>query len=104
MPTLYRYLGYIILFHTHDHEPVHLHVQYNGCESIIELHYIDGELTLKERKVKKIAPLSEKDLKKVKSFIILKHKEIVESWKNHFIYKKVIKTQTITQVLKGKEK
>ena len=33
MPKLYEYLGMIILFYSHEHEPIHVHCKFQGKES-----------------------------------------------------------------------
>lgn len=39
MPTLYEYLGLVILFYSDEHEPIHLHVEYNEFVSVAELTF-----------------------------------------------------------------
>ncbi|MGI4734767.1 MAG: DUF4160 domain-containing protein [Janthinobacterium lividum] len=36
MPKLYEYLGLIIFFYSNEHEPIHVHGQYDGRESKAE--------------------------------------------------------------------
>jgi hypothetical protein len=36
MPKLYEYFGLIVLFYSNEHEPVHVHGKYQGCESRAE--------------------------------------------------------------------
>src|SRR5215211_7240983 len=37
MPKLYEYLGYIFLFYTNDHRPIHVHVQRGDKEMKVEI-------------------------------------------------------------------
>ncbi|MFZ4455430.1 MAG: DUF4160 domain-containing protein [Bacteroidales bacterium] len=32
MPKLYEYFGLIVLFYSHEHEPIHVHCKYQGRE------------------------------------------------------------------------
>ena len=33
MPKIFEYLGILIFFYSNEHEPIHVHAKYNGCES-----------------------------------------------------------------------
>lgn len=33
MPKLYEYFGLIVMFYANEHEPVHVHGKFQGCES-----------------------------------------------------------------------
>jgi len=43
MPKLYGYLGLIILFYSHEHEPIHVHCKFQGKESKAELIFENGK-------------------------------------------------------------
>ncbi len=36
MLKLYEYLGLIILFYSHEHEPIHVHCKFQGKESKVK--------------------------------------------------------------------
>ncbi|MDD2950771.1 MAG: DUF4160 domain-containing protein [Sulfuricurvum sp.] len=62
MPKIFEYLGISILFYSNEHEPVHVHGKYQGCESKAELIIIDGKISkiiIKEVKVKRPLPSNE---------------------------------------------
>ncbi|MDO8930629.1 MAG: DUF4160 domain-containing protein, partial [Bacteroidota bacterium] len=44
MPKIFEYLGYIFLFYSNDHKPLHVHARYAEFESVIELEILDGKL------------------------------------------------------------
>ena len=43
MPKLYEYLGLIILFYSHKHEPIHVHCKFQDKESKAELIFENGK-------------------------------------------------------------
>jgi hypothetical protein len=43
MPKLYEYFGLIILFYSHEHEPIHVHCKFQGKESKAELKFENGK-------------------------------------------------------------
>ena len=44
MPKLYEYLGIMIFFYANEHEPIHVHGEYNGKESKAEIILLDGKV------------------------------------------------------------
>jgi Domain of unknown function (DUF4160) len=36
MPVLYEYFGLVIHFYSDEHDPIHVHVEYNDCVSIAD--------------------------------------------------------------------
>lgn len=41
MPKIFEYLGISILFYSNEHEPVHVHGEYQGHESKAEFIIVD---------------------------------------------------------------
>lgn len=37
MPKIFEYFGFIFFFYSNEHEPIHVHVMHNGCQSIFDL-------------------------------------------------------------------
>ena len=37
MPKIYEYFGFVFYFYSNEHEPIHVHVTHDGCETIFEL-------------------------------------------------------------------
>jgi len=44
MPKFYEYLGIIVLFHSNEHEPVHVHGRYQNRESKAEIIVQNGKV------------------------------------------------------------
>ena len=62
MPKIFEYFGFIFLFYSNEHEPIHVHVMKDGHEAIFEIMLENGELVeIRRRTSNKIPPLSEKD-------------------------------------------
>ena len=76
MPKLYEYLGLIILFYSHEHEPIHVHCKFQGKE-----------------------PLDSQNLKKFKKLVETYRDDIVRKWVDFFVYNKPIESERITKKL-----
>ena len=62
MPKIYEYFGFIFLFYSNEHEPIHVHVNKDGHEAIFEIIMENGKLIhLRRRTSNKVPPLSDKD-------------------------------------------
>ena len=100
MPKIFEYFGFIFLFYSNEHEPIHVHVMKEGHEAIFEIMLENGELAeVRRRTSKKIPPLSEKDAATAEAFVKKYYKNIVDKWVNFFIYKKRIRSTKITKKL-----
>lgn len=100
MPKIFEYFGFIFLFYSNEHEPIHVHVMKDGHEAIFEIILENGELVeIHRRTSNKIAPLSEKDAATAEAFVKKYYKNIVDKWVNFFIYKKRIRSTKITKKL-----
>ena len=100
MPKIFEYFGFIFLFYSNEHEPIHVHVMKEGHEAIFEIMLENGELAeVRRRTSNKIPPLSEKDAAIAEAFVKKYYKNIVEKWVNFFIYKKRIRSTKITKKL-----
>ena len=44
MPKIFEYFGFIFLFYSNEHEPIHVHVMKDGHEAIFEIILENGEL------------------------------------------------------------
>lgn len=98
MPTIYLYFGFIFKFYSGEHEPIHVHARYNGCETVFELILEKGKIVeIKTRRVRGKKPLSEKDMKVALDFVKTYGTNIVDKWINFFILKKNIRKTTITK-------
>ena len=100
MPKIFEYFGFIFLFYSNEHEPIHVHVMKDGHEAIFEIMLENGELVeIRRRTSSKIPPLSEKDAATAEAFVKKYYKNIVDKWVNFFIYKKRIRSTKITKKL-----
>ena len=88
MPKIFEYFGFIFLFYSNEHEPIHVHVMKEGHEAIFEIMLENGELAeVRRRTSNKIPPLSEKDAATAEAFVKKYYKNIVDKWVNFFIKK-----------------
>ena len=97
MPRIYEYLGILIFFYSNEHEPIHVHGQYNKMESKAEFYIENGkieEIIIKNVKNKK--PLTGAKLKDFKIFLEKYADKIVEKWIDYFIYHKDLEAERIT--------
>lgn len=91
----------IIRFYSNEHEPIHVHAQYEDCEEKVEF-YIDDKIIVEikylEVKGKQSLPLKVKsqllELIEVYKYII------VEEWINYFVFHSKPKIRKITMKLK----
>ena len=98
MPKIFEYFGFIFLFYSNEHEPIHVHVMKDGYEAIFEIILENGELIeIHRRASNKMPPLSEKDAAIAEAFVKKYYKNIVDKWVNFFIYKKRIRSTKITK-------
>ena len=91
MPKIFEYLGIAILFYSNEHEPVHVHGKYQGCESKAEFIIVDGKVSdiiVKDVKGKK--PLPPSELKEFKKFTEAFKNDIVQKWIDYFVYHKEV--------------
>lgn len=100
MPKIFEYFGFVFLFYSNEHEPIHVHVNKEGCEDIYEILIENGNLVeLRRRSSGKMPSLSEKDATIAEAFVRKYYKNIVEKWVNFFIYKKRVRSTKITKRL-----
>ncbi|MHA4738402.1 DUF4160 domain-containing protein [Dyadobacter sp. MSC1_007] len=89
-----------ILFYSNEHLPIHVHVSYNGCESIFEIFFDKGELKrVNVRKSGGKDQLPAQQLKEAKKVIELYAEDIVNRWTDFFVLKKKVESVKITQRL-----
>ena len=98
MPKIFEYFGFIFYFYSNEHEPIHVHVQHGGKESVFELVMMDGKLTeLRIRAKHGVDPLSNKDQRTASEFIEKYHKNIIDKWVRFFVMKKAVRSTNITK-------
>ncbi|MDE6336047.1 MAG: DUF4160 domain-containing protein [Muribaculaceae bacterium] len=96
MPKIFEYFGFIFYFYSNEHEPIHVHVQHGGKESIFELIMYDGKLIeIRMREKTGTQPLSEKEKRIAIEFIKKYHKNIIEKWVKFFVLKQAVRSTSI---------
>jgi hypothetical protein len=91
MPKIFEYLGISILFYSNEHEPIHVHGKYQGCESKAEFIIVDGKISqilIKNVKGKQALPVNE--LREFQEFTEAFKNEIVQKWVDYFVFHKQI--------------
>lgn len=100
MPKIFEYFGFVFLFYSNEHEPIHVHVNKEGSEDIYEILMENGNLVeLRRRPSAKMPPLNDKDAATAEAFVKKYYRNIVEKWVNFFIYKKRVRSTKITKRL-----
>lgn len=101
MPKLYEYFGLVMFFYANEHEPIHVHGEFQGG-------YARAEIILKDGKVLRIVftrPRGKPGLpaSKLKDFrVVVKAKadDIVRRWVDFFIFKRHNQPEVINRKLK----
>jgi hypothetical protein len=101
MPTLYQYLGITVYFWSNEHEPIHVHGEYEQCEYRAEITVKDGTISaITFTPVPGKKPLPAAQLKDFKTLVKSFSNDIVGKWNDYFKHQKRIKPITITRRLK----
>jgi hypothetical protein len=96
MPTIYEYLGIIIKFYSHEHDPIHVHAMYGENEVRVELYEQNGiiyDVAYTEMSGK-FSPAKMRDLK---MFINENKSAILFAWKQVFEQNVKLKPVKITK-------
>ena len=100
MPKIFEYFGFIFFFYSNEHEPIHVHVIHDGCQSIFELIMMNGELAeIRIREKAGEEPLSNKDRKTAEEFIRKYQKNIIDKWVRFFVMKQKVRSTNIRKRL-----
>ena len=101
MPKLYEYFGLVVFFYTNEHEPIHVHGEFqNG--------YARGEIFLRNGKIIRIVfsnvrgkrPLPGNKMKDFRTLVKARADDIVQRWIEYFVFKKHNKPEIITRKIK----
>ena len=101
MPKLYEYLGISVMFHSNEHEPIHVHGKRQGRECKAELIIVDGKIV--EIRVSAVGgkrPLENAELSDFDALVRAKGEDIVEKWISFFVRHQNVNTEIITQRVK----
>jgi len=100
VPKLYEYFGIIILFHSNEHEPIHVHGRYQDRESKAEIIVKDGKVIDIKIVRTKTKPLKGSQLKDFNIFVKHFADEIVKSWIDYFVLNKQLTPKKVTKRIK----
>ncbi len=101
MPKIYEYLGILIFFYSNEHEPIHVHGKYEGCESKAEFFIVYGKIVeIKIKAIKGLKPLTGNKLKDFENFLEIYANKIVQKWIDYFIYHKDVEFEKINTRIK----
>ncbi|MDL1976383.1 MAG: DUF4160 domain-containing protein [Deltaproteobacteria bacterium] len=100
MPKLYEYFGILILFHSNEHEPIHVHGLYHGKKSKAEIIVKNGKVIEVKIVETKSRPLDGAQLKDFEKLVNHYADEIVQSWIDYFVLHKKIYPKKITRRIK----
>jgi len=101
MPKIYEYFGLVFFFHSNDHEPIHVHVQYNEFENKIEFVLTEGIITdIIFKTIKGKEPIPDAKMSEVKLFIENFGQSIINKWIDFYVLKKKLKNERITKKMK----
>lgn len=98
MPKIYEYLGIIILFYSDEHEPIHVHAEYNGNIVKVSFFIRDGKI-YRVTYIVVAGKFPPSKLKELKKFISLYKDKIVWAWDRYFIWKSKVEFERITKKL-----
>ena len=101
MPKIFEYLGIVIFFYAHEHEPIHVHGRSGVFETKAEFEIKQGKVVaINLKTVKRAKPLKGKDLKNFEFFLSNYADQIVQKWIDFFVYNKDVKCEKISRRLK----
>lgn len=96
MPKIFEYFGFIFLFYSNEHEPIHVHVLHGDRQTVFELYLTEGALTGIGRRVPNgWTPLNGKEENTAEAFIRAYWREILQKWMDFFVLKKAIHCTTV---------
>ena len=98
MPKIFEYLGIIILFYSDEHEPIHVHAEYNGNTVKVSFFIKDGKI-YRVTYVDVSGTFPPTKLNDLKIFVSKYKEKIVEAWEKYFIWKSKVKFERITKKL-----
>ena len=85
MPKIFEYFGFVFFFFSNEHKPIHVHIQYNEFESVVEFVLKDGKIIgYKYRKAKGKYSIPESKLNEVEKFLDVYKQDIVNLWIEYF--------------------
>ena len=101
MPKLYEYFGLVVFFYANEHEPIHVHGEFQGGHARAEIILKDGKvLRIIFSSVKGRPLLAGGKRKDFQALVRAKADDIIRRWVDFFVLKKHNKPEIITKKLK----
>jgi hypothetical protein len=101
MPKLYIYFGLAVHFYTNEHNPIHVHGEFQGRAAKAEIILRNGKITkIVFSNVVGLPPLEGVKLRAFKRLVEVKANEIVQKWIDYFVKNIRHKPEVITRKLK----
>jgi len=100
MPKLYEYFGLIVLFHSNEHSPVHVHGLYQDRECRAELVLRNGAVVqIRYTPVRGRRPLGARRLRDFRRVVEHYRDDIVHKWIDYFVLHKAVAPEVIARKL-----
>ncbi|MSU56650.1 MAG: DUF4160 domain-containing protein [Pedosphaera sp.] len=101
MPKLYEYFGLIVFFYTNEHEPIHVHGEFQNGHAKAEFFLKEGNIVrIVFSNVNGKRPLPGYKMKDFRTLVNAKADDIVRRWIEYFVFKKHNKPEIITRKIK----
>lgn len=101
MPKLYEYFGIIIYFFSREHEPIHVHGQYQDRQMKAEIYVDKGQIVeIRIKPVSRKKPLQEPQLSDFEIVVHHYAEDIVRKWADYFLFGKRIVCKQIKRRIK----
>ena len=101
MPKLYEYLGLVVYFYANEHEPIHIHGEFQGRECKAEFILKDGRVVrILFSNIANRPALTATKLRDFKQLARVKADDIVKRWVDFFVLKKHNRPEIIKRKLK----
>ena len=101
MPKLYEYFGLVVFFYANEHEPIHVHAEFQGGHARAEITLENGKvLRIVFSSMKGRPPLPSARMKDFRVLVRAKADDIVRRWVDFFVLKKHNTPEIITRKLK----
>lgn len=94
MPDIYDYFGIIFYFWSDEHDPIHLHVEYQGRGCVIYL-WKDGRITV--RRMSGMRLLDARTINTAYKLVKRKQNAIRQKWSDFHVFGKKVKLERITR-------
>jgi hypothetical protein len=101
LPKIFEYLGIILFFWSNEHEPIHVHGEYQGHQSKAEIVIENGKVTrITIKKVPGRKPLEDAQLSDFEAFVEAMGLKIADKWVDYFVYHRKLTCERITKKVK----